>query len=260
MSEIINGVDTELYIGTVYSINVNTREIEVYIPKLMPAIAEGGKSVEYMTNLGSSNSMNTINYSEHVTIKNTMKVSAYDLEEPMPKVGSKVAVYFLEGNIRFPYWKKFNMHGEYKVIDEEKYPRRAYLQIGDKTVQIDNDDLIQVILPENYDVVLEKSEKTKIFRLLPSSDIDKRLTALEGKVGQEEYIEKTLDIYNNEVSKTIPSTGLVKRVDTLEDKGISMRSRITTLENTITELTTKLEELTKQITQSDETVTDETTE
>ena len=253
MSEIINGVDTELYIGTAYGINVDTREIEVYIPKLMPAIAEGGKSIEYMTNLGSSNNMNTINYSERVTVKNTIKASAYDLDEPMPKVGSKVAVYFLEGNIRFPYWKKFNMHGEYEVIDEEKYPRRAYLQIGGKTVQIDNDDLIQVVLPDNYDVVLEKSEKTKVFRLLPSSDIDERLTALEGKVGQEEYEERTLDIYNNEVSKTIPSTGLVKRIDALEDKNITIKSRITSLENTIKELTTKLEELTKQITQSDET-------
>lgn len=259
MSEIINGVDTELYIGTVYNINVDTREIEVYIPKLMPAIAEGGKSVEYMTNLGSSNNMTTINHSEHVTVKNTMKVSAYDLDEPMPKVGSKVAIYFLEGNIRFPYWKKFNMHGEYDVIDEEKYPRRAYLQIGEKTVQIDNDDLIQIVLPDNYDVVLEKSEKIKIFRLFPSSDIDERLTALEGKVGQEEYVERTLDIYNNEVSKTIPSTGLVKRVDALEDKGINMKSKITSLENTIKELSTKLEELTKQIV-SDETSTNGTTE
>ena len=49
--EIVNGFEG-LFIGTVMEINTTTREIAVYLPKLMPAIPYGGISITSRTNLG----------------------------------------------------------------------------------------------------------------------------------------------------------------------------------------------------------------
>ena len=230
MSEIIGAVDTEMYIGTVYSYDVNTREIEAFIPKLMPAIAEGRDKIKYMTNLGST-SLNNVLYNNYITIKSTMTIKAYDKDEAMPEIGSKVAIFFLDADITRPYWTKFNMQGDYEVIESEKYPKRAYLKIGSKQITINNDDLIKIELPDNYKVILIEDGKTKTFKLTPESDIAVRLMSLENKVGQEEYTKYSTGFDGSTVSEVVPASGLVKIISDLQ-------ARIRSLENSLANMNT----------------------
>ena len=117
--EIVNGFEG-LFIGTVMEINTTTREIAVYLPKLMPAIPYGGISITSRTNLG--NLKTNVNYNSNITTSTSFWVKAENSDEPMPNIGSKVQVFFLENNPRFGFWKKFKPDEKaYSVIDSEKY-------------------------------------------------------------------------------------------------------------------------------------------
>ena len=183
MPQIVNSFNGD-FIGTVKKYNIKTRELDVFIPKLMPQIAEGRPTIKIKTNLSNQN---LITHNSSVSIASTITVRAYDMSEPLPDIGSKVRINFLEGNFYYGFWRKFNVNEDYKVIYREKYPKQFTLQVGDKQVEVDQDDKIVIQLPDDFKFAMYSSgAKTKVINIIPSfeerlSNLEKRITELENK-------------------------------------------------------------------------------
>lgn len=202
----------QYFIGTVVGYDVNTREVDVFIPKLMPAIPDGQKDRTSLTNLGNPNI--NIKYNKNITMSSSIKLKPYDMDSPLPEINSKVMVFFLEGQLRWGYWSKFNPNGDYEVIESEKYEELYKLQIGDKEVLIKSDDKVEIELPEGFNVILteDKENKIKHFRVSQDSDLVSRLTQLENKVGIEDSIQSYIDNDGNQQEQAFVSSGLYKKI------------------------------------------------
>lgn len=187
-----NGIDM-FYIGTVYGYNVETRELEVYIPKLMPGIAESSKDIDLKTNLGSDISTNII-YENLVKTSSTITVSAMDTDEPLPKIGSKVKIWFIESNIHLGYWTKFNPDELYEVIDEEKYKEVFYLNINDSNLTVSTMDEINIKLPYDAELVYTENDKTKTIEIGPDTELLNRVSNIEDRLFNVE--NRTLSLEN----------------------------------------------------------------
>jgi hypothetical protein len=161
----LNKINMDNYfIGRVLEINKTTREVSVHISQLMPAIAsEASQVIQSQTT--NNLKISGVDYSGTLKLRNSFWVKPNDYDEPLPKIGSKVSVKILDGNPRLSFWDKFNPNNNYEVIDEEKYPKSFDFSVGNKQVQINKDDKISIILPENFTTVLNEEEKDKIFRL-----------------------------------------------------------------------------------------------
>lgn len=163
--EIVNSFEG-LFIGTVTEINVTTREVAVYLPKLMPAIPFGGQVVTTKTNL--SNSKLNISYNSNISTTSQFWVKSENSDEPMPNIGSKVVVYFLENNPRFGFWKKFKPDANaYSVIDSEKYPKLARLSINNIITDIMSDDEVVIELGEGFECTKVVEGKKTTIRIIP---------------------------------------------------------------------------------------------
>lgn len=183
MPQIVNSFNGD-FIGTVKNYNRTTRELDVFIPKLMPQIADGRQTIKIKTNLSNQN---LITHNSSVSIASTITVRAYDMSEPLPDIGSKVRINFLEGNFYYGFWRKFNVNEDYKVIYREKYPKQFTLQVGDKQVEVDQDDKIVIQLPDDFKFAMYSlGTKTKVINIIPTfeerlSNLEKRITELENK-------------------------------------------------------------------------------
>lgn len=201
------------FIGTVKAYDLTTREVAVFIPKLMPAIAENQKDISIMTNFGNSN-LNNINYSPKVTNSSYIWVKADDMDESIPKIDSKVSIYFLEDNPSMGYWSKFNPNGDYDVIDEEKYSKILNLTISDKSNDIYTDDEIDIELPQGYSIAFLENEKKKKFKVIDDNDILGTIKKIEDEIGWNSYI--LFD--DNGVQKIIDGKGIKEQLFELEKK------------------------------------------
>lgn len=97
------------YIGKVVSIDADTHEIEVYIPKLMPTLSYGFSDTIYSVDLQSE-----------VLKKNTILCKPVDFKKRVPDVGSLVSISFLDGDIKKSYWREFDPFGTNKYLEFQK--------------------------------------------------------------------------------------------------------------------------------------------
>ena len=216
MAETINNLDGR-FVATVKGYNRLTRELEVFIPKLMPAIPEGQSSRTILTNLGNKNIK--IKHSDNIKLKSTIRVKAKDKDSEIPTIGSRVLVIFLDNKFELGYWEKFNMSGDYEVIDEEKYQRSFFITIGNKKFEVNRDDNIQIELPEGYKVVYNEKGKDKIIRLSKDDEYEERIRLLETSVGIPTIEKATrIDEKRNPYEVKISATGLYKQIEELEKR------------------------------------------
>lgn len=203
------------FIGIVKSYNKDTRELDVFVPKLMPGIKEDSNEVSLMTNLGQLVSNFPIKYNPHVKIASTIRARAKDTEDALPTVGSRVLVKFLDNNPMWPYWEKWNINNDFEVIDEEKYPYYFSLTLNGKSIDVDNSDKIEIRLPEGYEVVTLPGDdsKHKIFKVNLKNDIIERLNKLEETVGHKHYINKYKDPTGNDRVEDVDASGIFKEFD-----------------------------------------------
>lgn len=249
MAEIIDNLN-QRFIATVYGYNIQTRELDVFIPKLMPQIPEGQKERKSITNLG--NTTANIGFNHDIKISSTIKVKAEDKDEALPKIGSKVLVLFYDSRFKYGFWRKFNPNADYEVIDEEKYPRQNYFQINDKKTTVNRDDTV-VLKLNGCDITLQENEKQKIFSII-SESLEKRLLKLEDALGMPAEIDLDSDLFKikNEKSEienilnVSEPTGIYKEIQSLNNSDSSLLKRIEEQQKTIDSLIKRVEELENQ--------------
>lgn len=83
---------SEIYVGKVVSVYLDTHELEVYIPKLMPTL-----------NYGFSNTTYSVDLQSEVVKTNTLLCKPTDFKERVPDKGSLVHVRFLDDDIKKIY-------------------------------------------------------------------------------------------------------------------------------------------------------------
>ena len=108
---------SDLYIGKVVSVNLDTHEIEVYLPKLMPTL-----------NYGFSETVYNVDLQSEVVKTNTLLCKPTDFRVRVPKEGSLVRVYFVDGDIKKIYWNDFDPFGTNTYIEFEKTGNEKILE------------------------------------------------------------------------------------------------------------------------------------
>jgi len=175
----------DYFIGTVLEININSREVAAFIPRLMPAIA-GGKSYSATIVTSTNPKISGLDYTPTLRIRNSIWLQPWDYKEPMPKVGSKIAVYFLDGNPKLGYWILFNPNNNYEVIDEEKYKNIFRLNISGRNISVLEEDTVSINFPESFNLVYNENQKTKTFSLTQKENyvisIDRPINPFQGLI------------------------------------------------------------------------------
>jgi hypothetical protein len=151
---------TGYFVGEVLDFDRQSRRVSVYMPKLMPGIG-GDSQFSSQTQTSSNPNVSGLNYGQTVRVRNSMWVEPYDFEEPLPALGSKVLVFFIDGNPKSGYWDRFNPNNDYQVIDEEKYPNLFTLRFSGSTVPLRKDDVLAIDFPEDFSSVLTQDGKSK---------------------------------------------------------------------------------------------------
>lgn len=190
------------YVGVVMDIDREKRTCYVFIPKLMMGLPDSTIiNNEYPVEDINIINKTELNIAKSLTKTNILKVYAEDLDEPMPSIGSLVLVYFLEGNPKYGYWEKFNPNGKYKIIEEERYPKSFTIQLNNKTIDVNQDDIIQINIPEDYDITVIESNKTKQINILENKELKTSLYNLK------QYVQALQDnvsfIVKNQKSESI---------------------------------------------------------
>lgn len=210
---------SEDFIGIVYGYDANTREIEVFIPKLMPAVPEGREDIKTKTNLATVAADYNVKYNSQITLTSTITAKAADVSSEMPKIGSRVYIEFFEDNPMYPLWSPWNYNGDYEIIDEEKYPEYFQFRIGDKETPLNKNDSIEIQLPNGYEVVRlmdNADEKHKVFKINNENTVDGRIEKIENIIGNTEFTMQYEDKFGNLQYETIESSGLYKLIQTLQ--------------------------------------------
>jgi hypothetical protein len=83
----------------------------------------------------------------------------------MPKPGSSVSVFFIDGNLNTGYWFPFNTNNNYEVIDEEKYSKLFNLGLDAFKATVYEDDNISLEFSDNIEVILNEKGKDKTFKI-----------------------------------------------------------------------------------------------
>lgn len=155
---------SEYFIGTVMEIDIPTRRVAVYVPKLMPGIA-GGSANMMESPTTTNGAIENISYNATVKLRNSIWVRTWDFNQPMPKPGSKVNVYFLDDNPKLGYWRKFNPNNDYEVIDEERFKKLFNLSVNGKQIELKEEDILELQLNEVKDNVYTENGKNKRFKI-----------------------------------------------------------------------------------------------
>lgn len=253
-------VGTDTYIAIVKKIDVANRTCDVFIPKLMMAM-NSSELIRQNYSIDTSNlkDAENIKLNTSITKINYFRVYAEDVDEPMPELESTVSVYFLDGNIRLGYWTKFNPNGNYSVIEEERYPLLATIQVGSKTIQLHDQDNINIIIPEDFSVNLVEDGKNKTLYITDNlqlntsignlkqyiSDLQSNMTYLVDKKRAEEINNiKSKELTNINPEGTITDTDAAL----LYNKMINYQNEIDLSANTsFNDITNISEKINKQL-------------
>lgn len=188
-------------VGTVKKIDKKSRKVAVFLPKMMPAIPETG-SKQVITNYG--NTSIKVNYRNYMTSVDYIWTEARNTDEPMPEVGSKVLVWFLENSPWAGYWEKFNALGDYSVIPEERYKSLFTVKIGDKTIKLSEADELKINVPDTLKVVSIENGKEHQVNLINKNqyytkeDISAIVNPLADKI---QLLTEKIDELNAEIEK-----------------------------------------------------------
>ena len=152
------------FIGTVIKVDKENRRAGVFIPKLMetmysadahiPKLMETMYSADaqdyrYATNNGLQLSNINTAISNVIEKKNYIWIKALNITDPLPDIGSKVLIEFVDNNPRLGYYRPWGPNGDYKVIEEEKYPEVFKLKINAER-DIKKDYLVDVKFPDYF--------------------------------------------------------------------------------------------------------------
>jgi hypothetical protein len=166
-------IESGYYIGTVMDTDPITREIDVYIPKLMPII-DSADNVSYKTKTHNLNITLTGSSAidGNVVMRKSITARAEDKDETLPLKDSKVIVYFIENNPNLAFWRKFNVNGiEYEKdnsdrLEKEKLFSMEFIRSSTNTVlnsiDIHKDDKITVDIPNNMSITIDKTNPENI--------------------------------------------------------------------------------------------------
>lgn len=212
---------SEDFIGIVYGYDANTREIEVFIPKLMPAIPENREDVVTKTNLAIVSAQYDVQHNTNITLTSTITAKAASYDNEMPKIGSRVFIDFLEDDPSYPTWSPWNYNGDYEIIDEEKYPEYFQFKIGDKQVALNKNDSIELQLPDGYEVMKlndSADPKHKTFKITNEETVSGRIEKVEKIIGTSEFTRQYTDKFGDLQNETIPASGLYKLIQELQNE------------------------------------------
>ena len=152
----------DTFIGTVVKINKATREVAVYIPKLMVSLYDG-EATEYKLPTNNGLDITTSNnISSTITKTNYIWTKPFDMSIPLPKTGSKVFVIFLDKRASQPKWWKCDIDGNWEVIDEEKYPKQHSVTINNRELGINLEDNLTLNIPEYFKVSAQPGTEDKL--------------------------------------------------------------------------------------------------
>lgn len=240
MAEIINNLNGK-FIATVYGYNTATRELDVFIPKLMPMIPEGQKERNIITNLG--NPKINIKYNSKLKLKSTIKVRAKDAEQAIPNKGSKVLVQFYDDEYSLGFWEKFNTNNDYDVIEEEKYPRKFFLTVNNKKVPVNLDDEI-VLNINGSNISLVEKEKLKMLNIISDSNLEEQNVLFSNLFNDQQRrlneIEKNIQDQFTSITEII--TENQTNIEIINQTVATLKENITELNNTIKASNDKIEE------------------
>jgi hypothetical protein len=152
-------------IGIVLEIDRAERRVAVYIPKMMPALSEY-EAYSRVVNTSNGAQIVGTEFNSTVKIRNSFWVSSQRYDEPLPKVGSKVIVIFLDDNPRNAYWLPFNPNGAYERIEEEKYKQLFNFNFLNRNINISEEDSLTVNFPDNFSSAYIANGKDKILNIL----------------------------------------------------------------------------------------------
>jgi hypothetical protein len=154
------------FVGEVLEIEQPTRKLSVYFPKLMPGIG-GVEGVSSSVQTTTNPNVGGLSYSETLRVRNSIWVSPYDFSQPLPSIGSKVLVFFVDGNPKQGFWDKFNPNNSYSVIDEERFPNLFTMRVANSDVRVNSEDSVSIVFPEEFSSVYNedgKSKRVELFR------------------------------------------------------------------------------------------------
>jgi hypothetical protein len=134
---------SELYVGKVVSVYIETHELEVYVPKLMPTL-----------NYGFSNTVYSIDLQSEVLKTNTLICKPNDFKERLPDIGSLVHVRFLDNDIKKIYWIDFDPFGTNTYMEFEKTGNEKTLHDFMNLFDVDSNSLT----PKDFGVFLGSRE------------------------------------------------------------------------------------------------------
>lgn len=252
MPQVINNLN-QSFIGIVKGYDLEARTVDVFIPKLMPTVPEGREDITTMTNL-SSNNIN-ISYNSNITQTSTITARAKDMDLAIPEIDSRVTIEFLDGIATECFWDKWNINGDYQVIEEEKYPKQFSFRLNDKQIDVNLDDEIVINFPNIEKIILSEdpnNKKRKIFDIHVDNSTDEDLTTLFNIVGLESFVKSYTTESGETTGTVIQPTGIFKLIESLtktvtdlktqtDETIIQLQNKITQLESTIASMSATAE-------------------
>ena len=238
----INNLNQQ-FIGIVKSYDAKLRTVEVFVPKLMPTIPENREPVKTITNL-SNNNIDLL-YSTNITQCSTITARAFDMNEPMPEIESRVIIQPIEGMSYEFFWYKWNVNGDYEVIEAEKYPKHFSLNINDRKIDVSLSDDIEIKFPDAREVMLftdPENPKKRTFEIRLDDETDDDLTELYNIVGIPGGEYTYTDSNGIDRTAELNPTGIFKLIN---DRTDTINSKITELEGLLNEDSLKLLNLIK---------------
>ena len=196
----------------------------------MPALPNGRKDVEIRTNMGNPSIMTK--HRSRIKLSSTITAKAVNVEEPLPTIGSKVIIKFLENSPQYCYWSKFNMNFDYDVIPEEKYARQFYLKVGDKEIPVHRDDkIIFDIGDENEVVILNPENKEKTFRILNSINYTNEINNIKNIIGESGGFKEVQNEFGEKIPEEYAGSGILATIENFKARIEELETKLSELEN-----------------------------
>ena len=192
------------YIGRVMKSDPVTRKVYCYIPRLMMGLS--GTSI-YSKSVSSKKknikNIDQLNVSNTLKKSNIFAVSARDVDEPLPEVGSLVLIYFLD-NLENCYWIKHNHNGSYKVIESERYPELFKISINDKEIAFNKSDKVKFSIPDDLNIIVleDKENKTKEIKLEYSNDNEQSISTIKEEFAT---LKENMEYYVSTIKSSVVS-------------------------------------------------------
>ena len=192
------------YIGKVMKSDPITRKVYCYIPRLMMGLSGTNVYSKYVASKKKNiKNIDQLNVSNTLNKSNIFAVSARDVDEPLPEVGSLVLIYFLD-NLENCYWIKHNHNGSYKVIESERYPELFKISINDKEISFNNSDKVKFSIPDDFNIIVleDKENKTKEIKLEYNKDGEQNINAIKEEFST---LKENMEYYVSTIKSSVIS-------------------------------------------------------